>query len=360
MDFPVIVDVVIGIVVVYFISSVCLSFILNYIMSRRNWKGEFLYDQLQNLFSSGSGSNAAFIERIYKHPLIDSLKQYNYRKPEKIDPDLFSQTVMAVIRDLDQEVLQLKEKELVVYNDESKLDAQQIDQINSIKEIIDFGKYRSIQFNNEYIDGQGIKLLSTILHSSNKNDKEGEEALKKWYTNFVDRTQYLFSRKTKWHLFYIAFIFSVCLNVDTLKIYKTLYREESTRAALVVMATDLQNLGEENATKKILEKFPSINKDSLIQGEGQDSFHLTINHIHKIQSGLTNAYGDANLLIWWKQYPWHTLKYLYASKTENVYYAVFLKLLGFLISSMALMYGAPFWYDFMKKMITLRQNITTK
>jgi hypothetical protein len=42
MNFPIILDVAIGIVVVYFISSLIMSFIMEYIIVRPNWRGDFL------------------------------------------------------------------------------------------------------------------------------------------------------------------------------------------------------------------------------------------------------------------------------------------------------------------------------
>ncbi|MFZ1704206.1 MAG: hypothetical protein WAT79_07655 [Saprospiraceae bacterium] len=363
MDFPVIFDVAIGIVVVYFLSSVCLSFITNYIMSRRNWKGDFLYEQLQHIFSSTMGSNSAFVERIYKHPLIDSLKQYYYRKPEKIEADIFAQTMLAVIKDLDKEVLEMREKEWEAVKEDGNIkrtDSIYVQKKQEYDNLKAQEKFRSIKINNEFIDGKGRILLSTLLDNEPDNEKS-HEIIKNWFLTFQERTQFLFSRLTKWYLFIYALIFCIILNVDTIKIYKTLFNDEIARDRMVVLATDITSKDQEAAIKsvedKLLKRIDTIKIDSL-----RDTTYIKVNieQIMQVQSGVHEAYGDANFLIWWKEYPWTTFFKLFNEDSTNAFVLLFFKLLGILISSFALMYGAPFWYDIMRKMVTVRQTINTK
>ncbi|MBK9042928.1 MAG: hypothetical protein IPN97_06930 [Saprospiraceae bacterium] len=363
MNFPVIFDVVIGIVVVYFISSICLSFITNYIISRRNWKGEFLYEQLQHIFSSTMGSNSAFVERLYKHPLIDSLKQYYYRKPEKIEADIFAQTMLAVIQELDQEVLELREKEWALLNSDKNMAKDEESYLQKkleFENLIAQEKFRSIKINNEFIDGKGRILLSTLLNDVN-NNTEGHDKIKNWFLVFQDRTQFLFSRLTKWYLFIYALIFCIILNVDTIKIYKTLYLDETARDRMVVLATDITSKDQEAAIKSVQDRI-LMHIDTTKIDTVSDTTYIKVNieQITQIQSGIHDAYGDANFLIWWKKNPWNTFTDLYEKDKSGAVISALVKLLGILISSFALMYGAPFWYDIMRKMVTVRQTINTK
>jgi hypothetical protein len=364
MDLPVIFDVILGIIVIYFISSVCLSFITGYIISRRNWKGEFLYDQLKYIFSSTSGSNAALVERIYKHPLIDSLKQYYYRKPEKIDPDLFAQTLTDVLRDLDTELLETKKMELEVRENATDENANP-NELKRIREELEIMQnklvFRSVFVNNDFVDGKGSVLLHALLRDK-ESYADARDVLRNWYENFVDRTQFLFSRKTKWWLFFYAFLFSLSLNIDTIKLYKTLTEDEYARTKLIAMAHEFSSVDQDSAQNIVLnrikEQFPT---DSLTENN-RDSVHITIDIQQTVQlkNAMQAAYGDVNYLVWWKANPWTTFWDTYKNSPADAFYKLILKLLGVLISAFALMYGTPFWYDAMKKMITIRQSVNQK
>lgn len=319
MNFPVIFDVAIGIVVIYFISSLILSFVIEFVIVRRNWRGDFLYKQLRGLFYNSQGGLYNMIEKMYRHPLISKLQQYAYRFPENIDSITFSKTFIAVLHEIGDETIKWEEVKLEeLQNKVSKL--KQLDSKNQeiglledkIKEIEENRKkypidnaannneniiFRAIS-NERYFDGEGKRLIDSFVKYSNGSGASLEERIASWYDSYQERLQYLFKREVKFYLFFYSLAYCALVNVDTIGIYNELLRDSSKRESMVVMANEIGSLEFDSASTLVLNP---IRKELLpILQDTTLSDSVKVNHIlTKGAKVIKLSYGDASSLIGW-------------------------------------------------------------
>lgn len=377
MNFPVIFDVAIGIVVIYFISSLILSFIIEFVIVRRNWRGDFLYKQLRGLFYNSQGGLYNMIEKMYRHPLISKLQQYAYRFPENIDSITFSKTFIAVLHEIGDETIKWEEVKLEeLQNKVSKL--KQFDNKNQeigfledkIKEIEENRKkypidnaannnenifFRAIS-NERYFDGEGKRLIDSFVKYSNGSDASLEERIASWYDSYQERLQYLFKREVKFYLFFYSLAYCAIVNVDTISIYNELLNDSSKRESMIVMANEIGSIEFDSASTLVLNP---IRKELLpILHDTTLSDSAKINHIlTKGNKVIKVSYGEASSLIGWNKEKWAQL---WKCNGCCKYLELFWKALGILISACALMFGAPFWHDYLKSMLAVRKIINPK
>lgn len=377
MNFPVIFDVAIGIVVIYFISSLLLSFIMEFVIVRRNWRGDFLYKQLRGLFYNSQGGLYNMIEKMYRHPLISKLQQYAYRFPENIDSVTFSKTFVAVLHEIGDETIKWEQAQLEDLKSQisrlSKSESSSEEEIKLLKDKIEGIKdnqknypidnasnrnenliFRAIS-NERYFDGEGKRLIDSFVKYSHGSDTSLEDRIATWYDSYQERLQYLFKREVKFYLFFYSLAYCVFLNVDTISIYNQLLKDSSKREELVIMANEIGSVSFDSASTVILnpvkeELMPILNDTSL-----SDSTKIS-QILSKANKTVHLSYGKASSLIGWNQENWNQFCSQFKSnKVELIW-----KFFGIIISACALMFGAPFWHDYLKSMLAVRKIINPK
>lgn len=383
MHFPVIFDVAIGIVVIYFISSLILSFVMEFVIVRRNWRGDFLYNKLSNMFYSSQGGFYNIIEKVYRHPLISKMQQYAFRRPEQIDSAIFSKAFVQVLKEVGEEYIKCKPKEeFEKENQKSKVENEPKEQKKEI--IIPITESLHLALENEkYLDGDGKRLVESFLIGHETDPEKINTNIQEWFIGFQSRLDYLFKREVKWYLFFYSLAFCVLANIDTIKIYQKLTVDEKARGNMIVMAEGFTSVPYDSIKNRIFNDLQvSLNKmvvlkDSLKNSNGvnvpptdtsgnqlsQVNDTTIIKIIQELEASIQKTYGDGYELIGWTK---KEINELFKGKDikvgdkavfSNIMYGLFFKLIGILISAFALMYGAPFWYEYMKSMLAIRKVI---
>lgn len=383
MHFPVIFDVAIGIVVIYFISSLILSFVMEFVIVRRNWRGDFLYNKLSNMFYSSQGGFYNIIEKVYRHPLISKMQQYAFRRPEQIDSAIFSKAFVQVLKEVGEEYIKCKPKEEFEKEDQkSKVENEPKEQKKEI--IIPITESLHLALENEkYLDGDGKRLVESFLIGHETDPEKINTNIQEWFIGFQSRLDYLFKREVKWYLFFYSLAFCVLANIDTIKIYQKLTVDEKARGNMIVMAEGFTSVPYDSIKNRIFNDLQvSLNKmvvlkDSLKNSNGvnvpptdtsgnqlsQVNDTTIIKIIQELEASIQKTYGDGYELIGWTK---KEINELFKGKDikvgdkavfSNIMYELFFKLIGILISAFALMYGAPFWYEYMKSMLAIRKVI---
>lgn len=383
MHFPVIFDVAIGIVVIYFISSLILSFVMEFVIVRRNWRGDFLYNKLSNMFYSSQGGFYNIIEKVYRHPLISKMQQYAFRRPEQIDSAIFSKAFVQVLKEVGEENIKCKPKEEFEKEDQkSKIENEPKEQKKEI--IIPITESLHLALENEkYLDGDGKRLVESFLIGHETDPEKINTNIQEWFIGFQSRLDYLFKREVKWYLFFYSLAFCVLANIDTIKIYQKLTVDEKARGNMIVMAEGFTSVPYDSIKNRIFNDLQvSLNKmvvlkDSLKNSNGvnvpptdtsgnqlsQVNDTTIIKIIQELEASIQKTYGDGYELIGWTK---KEINELFKGKDikvgdkavfSNIMYELFFKLIGILISAFALMYGAPFWYEYMKSMLAIRKVI---
>jgi len=371
MNFPIILDVAIGIVVIYFITSLIMSFIMEYIIVRRNWRGEFLYDRLKEMFYSSQGGYYNLIEKVYRHPLVTKVQQYSYRKPENIQSHTFANAFMHVMTEIGKETELLENQSNIAEGKKAKPIGM------SQNEYVD----KAFQ-NDKYLDGDGKRIIESLFlqppPADAKNDDENAltwriNNIEQWYADFQLRLDYLFKREVKWYIFIFSLLLCSLLNIDTLDIYYKLTHSAKLRDQMVL-------LGEEYASKTYIEiktEKDSILKNMLNSIKYKMTYQLktvrpgdtllfnkileeTLNKtVESIDQSKVDLYKGATDLIGWTEVERTNVKNAINNFNSGFLYWL-LKIIGILLSSFALMFGAPFWHEYLKSMLAIRKVIQPK
>ena len=138
------------------------------------------------------------------------------------------------------------------------------------------------------------------------------DAAEKWYDNSMDRVSGWYKRHIQAALWVISIMVVLFLNVDTLQLATTLWKDPTTRAALVARADTAVQQGKPPAT-------------------------------------VGNAVSQLALPLGWKL---HFGKG--PQEIPNHALGVLAKLIGLLLTAAALSLGAPFWFDLLSKFMRVR------
>jgi hypothetical protein len=179
-------------------------------------------------------------------------------------------------------------------------------------------------------------LLAGVGELATETDKAlaiGRENVEEWFDNTMDRMNGWYKRWAQKWAFAIGLILAIVLNIDSVNIAVTLWQEPQVRQAYNLYIDDyLQQEAGEKTTD-----VPAVDSDST-QLPGLDAADL-----EEIKMDLTNV----GLPVGWKENPF--------TEWFGGGFGIFLgKTLGFLITGLAAMQGAPFWFDILKKLVNVR------
>jgi hypothetical protein len=378
MNFPIILDVAIGIVVVYFISSLIMSFVMEYIIVRRNWRGDFLYDKLSEMFYSSQGGYYNIIEKIYRHPLITKAQQYSYRRPEKIPSHTFANAFMHVMTEIGQETQRL---DLLANTETETLHTD--GKVTERRPVLSQNDYFDLAVDNtKYLDGDGKRIIDSLFlyppMNTTKNIDDNTLSwrtanIEQWYDDFHLRLDYLFKREVKWYIFVFSLVLCSLLNIDTLGIYDKLMSSATLRDRMVMLGEEYANetfdtikLKKEKIMEKTMADITAsiMSRDTaLVLGDSAKLNEVVTQAVAKSFSKINHAKADiyegANDLVGWTKIEREKIRNAFAHFSDHWSYWIY-KIIGILVSSFALMFGAPFWHEYLKSMLAIRKVIQPK
>ena len=197
--------------------------------------------------------------------------------------------------------------------------------------------------NLAHIDNPHLqRAMLSALDSAEGDLNRMQASIEAWYDSAMDRVSGWYKRTTQTLLFIIALIVAVTLNVNTITIADYLFRHDAERAALIAgietQATNLeQKLTYEQANDKL------------------NSMHLPL--------GWTEGWGAPRT---------RALRYDIACKGKSaderktceedaeifaIWDDVVAPVVGWLLTALAAMLGAPFWFDLLGKVMTVRSSL---
>jgi hypothetical protein len=174
------------------------------------------------------------------------------------------------------------------------------------------------------IPSDTVALIESFLADANNDLEKFRALLESWYQKMMDRVSGWYKRQTQLFLFILGLVIAIGFNVDSIKIARTLSKDKDARAQMISIA---------DTYAKNNKSFPvkdSLKADSLLSSAVQ----LVNNDISK-----TNAI----VAIGWNSYnfPKHWTGWLLIA-------------LGWFLTSLAICLGAPFWFDILNKCMNLR------
>jgi hypothetical protein len=287
-------DVAIGIVVVYILLSLLASTVNETISTALGWRSRFLEAWLRNvLVDPGERHDAeAKLRDFFDTPLL---------KPLTRQPRLLSTKRM---------------KERRPSYIPSHLFAATLFSPGPIGE----GRSASAAL-DAAIDGLPSQQLKDVVISLRQTLGDDVDEIRRrferWYDDSMERVSGWYKRRIRVMLILIGLVVAITLNADTLQISRTLWSDKTVRAAVVAEA----------------DKVPA-------GGQGTGDLQSVADQVQQIKS--------LNIPLGWK---------LEAGDPRDLPHGARLwaaKVIGILITTLAVLLGAPFWFDLLSKIVKLR------
>ena len=289
-------DVAIGIVFVYSVFSLLASTLNEAIATAFGWRAKFLERWLKNLLldeNEGQNEIAAddAIAKIYGHPLLAPLLE----QPRWWSTDKTKRRRPSYIpSDLFTSVL---------FDPDPGEKAKKVTLNGAIDAL------PSLQLR---------KIATTFRQEVGDNEELLQRRFERWYDDSMERVSGWYKRRVQLTLAVIGLAVAITLNVDTLQIVRTLWVDTTVRAAVIAEAGRITQTGKQ-------------------QPQGLKAAAEQVQQIKAL-----------NIPLGWK---------LKAHDPRDLPHSARLwaeKVLGILITTLALTLGAPFWFDLLSKIVRLR------
>jgi hypothetical protein len=289
-------DVAIGIIVVFFVFSLLASTLNEAIATAFGWRARFLERWLRNLLVEGKDGKEiadadAEIEKIYGHPLLAPL----LKQPRLWSAD---KTRLRKPSYIPSDVFTA-----VLFNLEPGETAKPTT-LDTVIEALPSSELR--------------KIFTTFRQEVGDNEEQLRKRLERWYDDAMERVSGWYKRRVQLTLAVIGLVVAIALNADTLQIVRTLWVDKTVRAAVVAEAGRITQTG---------------------QPQPQD-LKAVADQVQQIKA--------LNIPLGWK---------LKANDPRDLPHSGRLwaaKVIGILITTLAIMLGAPFWFDLLSKIVRLR------
>jgi hypothetical protein len=323
-----ILDVGIGLVLIYFLLSLICSTINEGISNFFGLRAASLKDGLDNLL----GSDLA--QKIFDHHLVNGLVQKDAlswkRRPSYIPTRTFVLAALNAINGAD----------FPATVDEVRLAVQGI-------------KDKSVQ----------PALLALIDDARGDFDKL-KDNLGVWFDHSMDRVSGWYRRRIQSYILIIAVFVSFGLGVDTIALTKFLRADSTLRESLVAVAKD-----EVEKSTSAGNAAPAAPSEGGAPADAAKNLKQDAANLQSLQTQFFNLNIPRYPLYYfqdrekdWQADPARAQKYAGAhnlpkpSFWEVVWFWLWQHSLGFVITSVALSLGSPFWFDLLNKLVSLRST----
>ncbi|MCO6427179.1 hypothetical protein [Nitrosomonas communis] len=302
-----VVEVAIGLVFCYASVALITSSIYESIASFLGLRSKNLLTGVKKLLNAGNAVGEELLVKIYNHALVHpmgngavtSLVDLKNR-PSYIDSNNFSLALIDAIRSAPGDFAKLGED----------IDAIEDEQIR--------------------------KLLRGMYDRSAGKMGKFQAELAAWFDAGMDRAAGSFKRQSQVWCFAIAFVLAAILNIDSIHLFSTLWKQP-TLAARIAMAANLPSAASVAADRMLTDNSAATEDSSLI----------IIDSLKQLDE----------LPIGWQNQKFCTAETGCSSLFEFYHYdlaGLLLVIFGWLITASAALFGAPFWFDLLQHLTRLR------
>jgi hypothetical protein len=197
-----------------------------------------------------------------------------------------------------------------------------------------------MKFIKKNMKGPGSSNTTKVLYGLIQNSESLGELKQKvgiWYDDYMDRVSGWYKRKVKFALLWISAVLVFSMNIDAIVISKELFSNVSLREAMVAAAEDY-----------------SENNPVLIESQDTTTAQLQ-EKVDSLRNQIA-SFRNFDLPIGWGGKP--DIDTCACSYMKSIWKKLTpLKLLGLLLSILAISMGAPFWFDVLNKFIRVRQTV---
>lgn len=187
-----------------------------------------------------------------------------------------------------------------------------------------------------------LKRVFDVLLTQVENDlREGmsdfaklQEGVERWFDSAMDRVAGWYRRRSQWVNFGLALALAVSMNVDSIDIVQTLSRDTTLRQSIAAQAAQLA------------QKAPPPPRAP----RPEDTMTDTVQSYEALADAVANIDGLGLPLGWKRQIG--TIKSLRGGGAAFCWWLT--KVGGLLLTALAASLGAPFWFDLLNRIVSIR------
>ncbi len=293
------IQVIVGVIFIYLLLSLLVTAIQEIIAALFDLRARELQRGIKRMLDDDN--QGVLAEKFYNSYLIKYLSKNAKNKPSYLSSKEFSTALTEILSHLSD----VKSYEDSVYDGIKKLP-----------------------------DGDTKFLLLSFVDQSNHNIETFINSIENWFNGTMDRVSGWYKRKTQIIVWCIGLVLAVMFNADTFNIYGTLSSNSVKSNILFNLASGYVNndisISSKDTTKKSLAE--------LIKETNNDLDSL-------------NVISNLNV-IGWNEAQIQQMTHLKGLRQGFNRWSV--KLLGWIISAIAITLGAPFWFDLLSMFINIR------
>ncbi len=299
-----ILEVAIGLVLTWLILSVATVEVQDLLTKWLGRRAKFLEQSILEMFQYDQN----YVDLFYEQPVIQALYPRNRKgeikknifgqeiKPGYIPNDAFAEAALEIFISLGTEDDQLGEATASI-----ERCLHEVDKLKDQNEKLWYFVKRILP----NFDG---KEAAGKIHKTHEKAIEFKVNAENWFDMTMKRASYFYKENAKTFAFFIGLGLAVTFNIDSIDITNQLWREPTLRQSLVAQA----QVADENT--------------------GPDTV-----------AELETYYEDLNLPVGWDSTNLPSTPMDWGTKA-----------IGFIISGLAAMQGAPFWFDLLKKLLNFK------
>ena len=328
-----VIDVAIGLVLMYLILSLLCTVINEYIATKLRLRSKSLASALEKLLDNESLRNT-----FYKHGLIVTNKQATATGPQSTMSGVVSigKFTSGTARNLlnlqpaaspDPQAAPSPHKDHPSYISSRSVALALIGSLDTTKPLPVF---QDIKDSVEKLPKSHIRdaLLSSMTAAGGDLDKL-RTGIASWFDDSMERLSGAYKRQLKWISMLTGLIVAIAFNADSLKVVTTLWHDPGRRAAVIEMATTV--------AKKSDTEVPKSGDETNLE-----------NAINKAESTLLP------LPVGWHFTPEEVSQGYWECVKMKLQALTLTQILGWLLTAAALSLGAPFWFDLLQKFVNIR------
>jgi len=190
-----------------------------------------------------------------------------------------------------------------------------------------------------------LKRTLSMFHDQAEGDIDiFYMSVKHWYSEYMVRVNFTYGKKIKRPLLMIGICIAIFFNIDFFHISKRLWTDANLREGVVMAAESFHTNNPDMNTLELNKKFFKDYENSLDLpigwGEEVKEVELKQKDYYK-----NNMMGRAGMVL------------AHYQEQESTWWLIIVKLFGFVLSAFIVSFGAPFWFDLLKKAISFKKIV---
>jgi hypothetical protein len=366
-------------ILAYALLSILVSSLAEVINHYFNERGRQLYNVVSRLFDDGLNVN--FGQMMYSHPIIANMRKNKDTLPQYISNPLFSQVLTDIISNYGREYKYDEEKNAIV------LQAGITDVFERFKDGVEKMEHTDLKLLLLNMISKSIAMSGT---DQSKQLFHLDAQIQQWYGDQMKLATGWFKDLIGVRVFWVAVLVTLALNVDSIYLFQSLYKNPKLRTQLypvaeavatryASLAADTTLTGEERALKAWMSTtLPKAKNDSalqIVQHTAREWYRLDsmlnkrdsarLQNLQSLNQQLDKIAGLGLPIGWNNDAP--PLNFRAAAVSNATLPAkaaaddgfplgrLLLYILGLIITMISISMGAPFWFDLLVKFINIRR-----